>query len=197
MMTFCLFLLVLTGPVFSQEQDALLQKNMKIQTKDIGSVLGKTEDDVKKIVEYFDIQLDKGSKLVSAKQVGGTQNHPVLKASVKKCVFVICQTIDLDIEFHLEKIKGKCDVNYLLHADLQRSSQILTDLYSELAANICVKENTTGGTLALDVALIRADSYQSGIIQRTAFGLIQLQADALLESLVKVLKFNGADAVIL
>lgn len=196
---FLILLLLATSIGFAQtpQVDLLLQKNLTLKTTDLAIVMKKTESNIKLFVDNFDVKLDSGTKIVSAKQVGGTILQPVLKVSVKKCVLFVCQTNDLDAEFTLEKVTGSCDYNYKLIADLQRSSPGLTDLYSHFVNEICIKKTTTAGTASvkLTVNLLRAPTYITGVVQKETFKFIKLQADGLVNSFTKVMKLNGATAV--
>ena len=87
-----------------QAQDQLLQKDITLHSNQIDLVFQKTENNIKIFLENFSVKLDNGSKIVSPQMIAGTILQPVLKVSVKKCVFIICQTIDLDAEFTLNKV---------------------------------------------------------------------------------------------
>ncbi len=188
---------VLFFACFAQAQDdILIQKSLNLTTSDINSVMTKTEENIKLFVDHFDVKLDSGSKVVKAKTVIGTQLQPVLKVTVKKCVFFICQTIDLDAEFSLDKLNGPCDFNYQLIVDLQRSSPMLTDLYSHINTDICINKTELGAQADLKVNLIHAANYSTGIVQTQAYGLISLQGASILESFKKVMKANGVVEVL-
>lgn len=191
------FLLVLLAAVLSkaQNQDVLLQKTLALKTNQIENVLKKTESNIEVFVENFEVKLDSGSKITQKKQIGGTLLQPVLKVSVKKCVFLFCQDVDLDAEFTLEKTQGSCSFNYRLSADLQRSSALLSDLYTAINTDICIQKTATGADAQLKVTLLHSDNYQSGIVQKQAFGFIKLQADSLLVSFSNVMKLNGVTEV--
>jgi hypothetical protein len=179
----------------AQNQDLLLQKTLALTTNQIENVLNKTEANIQIFVENFEVKLDSGSKITDKKQIGGTLLQPVLKVSVKKCVFIFCQDVDLDAEFTLIKVQGPCNFNYRLAADIQRSSPLLSDLYTAINTDICIQKTATGADARLKVTLDHSDSYQSGIVQKQAFGFIKLQADSLLTSFTKVMKLNGVTEV--
>jgi hypothetical protein len=182
--------LIFTCFAFAQD-DVLLKKSLTLKTSDLAAVMNTTEENIKLFVDYFDVKLDSNTKIISPKSVIGTQQQPVLKVTLKKCVFFICQTIDLDAEFSLEKTNGSCDFNYQLIVDLQRSSGMLTNLYSHIKTDICIQKTSSGAQAQLTVNLIHAASYSSGIVQKQAYGLISLQGASLLESFKKVMKVNG------
>lgn len=190
------FVLTLFLGCLAQAQDVLLQKSFSLKTDSVDiTIKERTEENIKAFVDNFDVRLDSKAKIVSPKEVLGSLTRPVLKVSIRKCVLLICQTVDLDAEFSLQVVQGSCDFNYRLIVDLQRSSRLLSDLYSHINTDICVKRNTTGANAALKVYLVRGAHYSSGIVQRQAYGLISLQGESLLESFVRVMKANGVTEV--
>lgn len=190
-------LLVLCTSLFAQAQDALLQKNLNVVSDQYDQVLLKTEANVKIFVDNFNVQLASGSKITSPKTVTGTILNPVLKISVKKCVLFVCNTIDLDSEFSLVKNppSTNCDNSYTLLGDLRRSSQLLTDNYTDLNTAICLKKNATGALATLTVTLVRSKDYNSGVVQSEILKFVKLQSNAVIESFSKVLVLNGAKQV--
>lgn len=190
-------LFALCTSLFAQAQDALLQKNLNILTDQYDQVLLRTEDNVKIFVDNFNVQLASGAKITSPKTVTGTILNPVLKISVKKCVFIVCNTIDLDSEFSLIKNSpsANCDNSYTLLGDLRRSSQLLTDNYTDLNTAICLKKTATGAVATLAVTLVRSKDYNSGVVQSEILKFIKLQSNAIIESFSKVLVLNGAQQV--
>lgn len=180
----------------AQNSDILLQKNLKLKTANIDTVLKKTEGHLKAIAENFNVRLDGNSKITRAKEVIGTLSQPVYKISIKKCVFLFCQTIDLDAEFSLKAVTGQCNYNYVLQVDLRRSSPMLTDLYSFITTGICIQKTASGAAASLRVDLLRASSYNTGIVQKQAFGLISLQGESILEAFKAVMKQNGVTEIL-
>jgi hypothetical protein len=180
----------------AQNLDVILQKSLSLKTNNLELVLEKTINDIRPFVENFNIKLDSGTKITSAKVITGTQLQPVLKTSVKKCVFFVCQKIDLDAEFTLKEVNGNCNLNYQLSTDLQRSSQILTDLYSFINTDICINKTADGATASLTVTLLHAPNYNTGLLQKQAFGFIQLQGESILQSFKTVIKLNGVEEVL-
>lgn len=181
------------GALFAsaQDRDLLLQKNLVLTSDQIDNVLAKTESNIRVFVENFDVKLDSSTKITSQKLIAGTLIQPVLKISVRKCVFLFCQNIDLDAEFNLVKTKGTCTFNYQLNADLERSSALLADLYSQISTDICIQKTATGAQASLKVNVLHANSYQTGVVQKLTFGFIKLQADGIVESFTRVMKLNG------
>ncbi len=199
-MKLIIFLLVYAFATLAKAQnlEPVLEKKLTLKTSNLSDVLIKTENNIKAFVDNFDIQLDSGTKFTSAKQVGGTILQPVLKVSVKKCVLFICQNIDLDAEFSLVTTPNKtCDYSYQLIADLQRSSLILTELYSNIITDICINSTTTGGNAQISISLQRAATFHSGIVQAETLKFIQLQTDSLVKSFETVMKLNGVNEVLI
>lgn len=187
--------LFFSAQVFAQTGEVLLQKTLTLKAPDIAQVLAKTESNIKVFAENFNVRLDSKSKITTPRQVIGPVLQPVYKISVKKCVFFICQTIDLDAEFSLKKVTGQCNFNYLLRVDLQRSSALLADLYSAISAGICVQKSATGGVASVQVNLLHAPNYSTGIVQKQAFELISLQGESILETVKTVMKLNGVTEI--
>ncbi len=183
--------ILMTSTFAHADQDILVKQVLSLKAAQIEQVMSKTEANIKPFVEGFKVRLDSGSKIVSPQKVGGTILQPVLNVTIKKCVFLFCQTINLDAEFSLKVVNGVCAYNYQLSVDLQRSSQMLTDLYSHINTDICVKKVAGGAEATLQVNLVHATQYQSGIVQKQAFGLISLQGTSIIDSFKAVMKTNG------
>lgn len=180
----------------AQDADILLEKSLTLKTPSIDNVIVETEANLKVFADNFNVRLDGKSKIVSQKQVIGPVLQPVYKISVKKCVFFFCQTIDLDAEFSLKHTAGDCSYNYQLSVDLQRSSPLLSDLYSHINTDICIQKSDVGATATLRVNLIHAPNYTSGIVQKQAWELISLQGESILDSFVTTMKLNGVTEVL-
>lgn len=185
--------------LFAEDQEVLAQHKLIMQSQDMSQVLQKTESDIKAFADHFVVRLDKKSKVVSEQIVSGSLLEPVLNVSIEKCVFIFCQTIDLDAAFNLQVLDGqtnaKCERNYLLVVDFGRSSSMLADLYKSMNTKICINKTEAGSETHLEISLVHAESYSKGIVQKNAFELISLQPEAILESFVKVMKINGVSEI--
>ncbi len=177
-------------------QDALLQKTLTLQTNQFDQVLLKTENNIRLFVENFNIKLEKGLKLKSAKLIEGTLLQPVLKMTLKKCVFIVCKTIDFDGEFTLRKTNGACAMNYVLTTDLRRSSAGLSDLYTDINTSLCLQKTATGATAVVTVNLARSLNYRESTEQKETIKIMKLQADSIIESFIKVMLINGVTQVL-
>jgi hypothetical protein len=195
MLRVLLFVFFCGGTV--RAQDVLVQKTLTVTTDQFDQVLIKTENNIKAFVDNFNIKLASGSKITSPKVVTGTLLQPVLKVSVKKCVFVVCNTIDLDSEFTLRKAPAtaNCDASYTLAGDLRRSSQLLVNNYSDLNTSICIKKTATGALAALNVFLVRSPRFSSDVVQSETLKFFKLQSTSVIESFTRVLMLNGAKQV--
>lgn len=197
MRLFFIFLLLTTNRfVFAQDSDLLFQKSVTLKTADLITVMQKTENNIKIFADNFNVRLDSKSKITSAKEVIGPILQPVYKISIRKCVLLFCQTIDLDAEFSLKTKSGNCTYNYDLVVDLQRSSSMLADLYSYINTSICIQKVAGGATAALRVNLIHAAGYETGVVQKQAFDLISLQGESIFESFQTVMKINGVSEIL-
>jgi hypothetical protein len=194
---FGMLLLAFTVATTANAQDVLLQKNLTVTTDQFDLVLQRTEGNIKAFVDNFNIKLASGSKVTSPKVVTGTLLQPVLKVSVKKCVFIICNTIALDAEFTLKKgaATAACDVTYVLAGDLRRSSSLLVNNYSDLNTNICIKKSATGAVAALNVYLVRSPRFSGDTVQSETLKFFKLQSTSVIESFTKVLMLNGAKQI--
>ena len=196
---FIVIVQILSLFTYAQDQDLLLEARVEIIASDIKLILAKTEEDVRSFAENFQVRLDSKSKITKAKQVSGSVLEPVLNVTVRKCVFLFCQSIDLDAQFQLSKIANleieNCDHKYELKVDLSRSSQMLSDLYKSIDSIICIKETKSGAVAQLVTNLIHAETFETGIVQRQAFDLIKLQGSSILDSFLEVMKKFGASSV--
>jgi len=181
----------------AQDADILLQKNLTLKALSLEKVMAKTESNIKVFADNFEVRLDRKSKIVTPKQVIGPILQPVYKVSVQKCVFLFCQTIDLDAEFSLKRLTGKCSYNYQLSVDLQRSTEMLSDLYSFINTDICIQKTAGGATATLQVNLVHASTYDTGAVQKNAFELISLQGQSILDSFVTTMKLNGVSEILI
>lgn len=199
LVTIYIIISLFTSLSFALDQEILAQHKLLMQSQDMNLVLQKTEADIKAFADHFTVKLDKKSKVVSEQVVSGSLLEPVLNVSIEKCVFIFCQTIDLDAAFRLQILDGQpnanCHRNYLLVVDFQRSSSMLAELYQSMDTKICMNKTAAGFETSLEIALVHAESYSSGIVQKNAFDLISLQPAAILESFMTVMKLNGVSNI--
>jgi hypothetical protein len=175
--------------------DFLAQKNLRILNANPMMVFERTADNPKSIFQRYKPKLDSGSRIVSPLQIGGTQKNPTVKVSIRKCVAIICQTVDLDATVSIQEVSGSCDRNFAMYADLRRSSPTLSDTYDRLDVSICYNDFTVGeAKLELGAYAHRAAKYSSGPIQREVLDFLQLQVQPIVQALAETLRANGSTA---
>lgn len=161
----------------------------------------------KEILNYYNVVLDRGTKIISPLTLAGTTTNPVLKVSIEKCVFIICQKADLDTEFSVQintMFSKNCELNVDLVGDLSRSSPVIIELYSQMRISVCfVSPSNSDGELRISGQVVRAPTYSSGIVQSQIFQLLKMQFPAILEAARKsvggrtfpVIDLRGVEAV--
>lgn len=190
----CLGFLGASAFAEAPKTDTILEKKLSFQAVQPEAVLDKAQAQVRLFVENYDVQLDAATKVVSPKQVGGTEAEPTLKESFQKCIGLLCSKTDLDMGFKLNKVVGPCTFNFVLVGDIRRSSQLLSNLYSEINTSLCVTKTATGAETYMKIYLVRADKYSEGTIQMAAFKFINNQTTALVSAFKKtVLQLGVVD----
>lgn len=179
------------------EHDFLAQKSLTIQSPNPARVLERTAENPKAIFLRYAPKLDSSSKVISPLQIGGTQENPTVKVSIRKCVAFICQNVDLDAEISLRETTGSCKKNYALYADLRRSSTTLSDIYDRLDVKICFHQRiSTEAQLQLEAYAHRAPKYSGGVVQREIMDFLKLQVQPITQALAETLKSNGSTALL-
>ena len=145
-------------------------------------------NDLKSIIENFHFEVDENTKIISAERIEGTTANPAYTVSLKKCVFSTCKKADLGIDFTLSQESGSCDKNIILIGDLQHSSALVSQLYSDIRFEICFMNQTGGGSLTLNGLANRAPNYSKGFVQHEVLGLMQRQTPAILKALKTTLE---------
>lgn len=184
---------LIAGTSFAQNSsDLLAQESIKYQSANPDAVLQATVDNIKSVFDRYQVKLDRGMSIISPLQVGGTQNNPTIKTTIKKCVAFICKTVTLDAVVSIAKSKGNCRANFTMTVDLDRSSQDLTDVYSQFDVKVCMNSNSQNARIDLIASAEHAESYSEGIIQNEIFKILQLQISPIVSALSQTLKANGA-----
>lgn len=174
--------------------DHLANATIQINSAQPEAVLDRTLSNIRSVFQRYQPVVDAQTTITSPLRVGGTQDHPTLKMSARKCVFVICQDVDLDAEVSVRVVSGNCKKNLLVNADLRRSSQALADVYDHLQVSICFNESRPGaGVLNLTGQAHRAPNYSAGRVQQEIFKLLQLQIPPITRALNETLRHNGKD----
>lgn len=170
--------------------DRLATGTIVIDSRDPEGVLNRTLDDLKAVFKRFHPSAD-GGEWVHELVVGGTKMNPTLQMSLKKCVAFICETVDLDAEVSLREERGNCDRNFVLEADLQRSSQMLTDYYRRLDTTICFRRTSNGkGEISAVATAIRTSGFKKDIVQKQILSTLKAQANPIIEAVDESLKAN-------
>jgi hypothetical protein len=181
---------------FAANYDFLAQKSITIRAADPVAVIDRTTDNVKAIFEKYEPKLDSSSKIVQPLRVGGTQSNPVVKVSIRKCVGLICQVVDLDTEVSIREVSGNCQRNFMMLADLSRSSKALSDVYDRLDVSICYNGiRASEARLDLNAQARHDAKYSTGIVQRQILDFLQLQIQPITDALSKTLRENGSQSI--
>jgi hypothetical protein len=154
------------------------------------AVLQATVADMKSVFQRFQPGLDSSSQIVKPLRVSGTADHPVVQVSIRKCVLVACETVDLEGDATLREVNGPCARNYQLTVDLSRSSRLLSGTYDRLDVTACYRTggNADSGTLLLEASAHQAAGYSAGLFQRQVLGMLQLQVAPITTALDQVVK---------
>ena len=169
--------------------DFLAEQNIRMESTRSRDVLDKTAADPKAVLLHYQPVLDSGSQIVRPVRVTGTAKNPVLQMSVKKCVGPYCQTIDLDAAFSVHTVRGDCDVNYQMVADLNRSTDMLRDLYDELNVQICYQGQADGrGSLNIRGSVHQGPKYAQGMIRDELFKMLRMQVAPVVKALQETFK---------
>jgi hypothetical protein len=178
------------GPASS---DALGKLQIKISHNNSEIVLNKTLSDVRAVFQNYHPALDSSTKIKSPVRVSGSSTRPFVEVTMEKCVVIVCQTVDMKADITVKDTDGKCTKNFILRADLTRSSEILTNVYDSLDVVGCYQRSADGqGILTFGGSAHHAPKYSGGPIQNEIYQLLKLQLDPIASATKKVLKQNGA-----
>lgn len=170
--------------------DRLATGNIVIDSKDSEDVLDRTLSDLRAVFQRFKPNPD-GGEWVRELVVSGSRNNPILQMALRKCVAFICETVELDADVTLREVRGQCDRNFVVEADLSRSSRMLTDHYRRLDTEICFNKSSNGkGTLSAVATAIRASGFKKGIVQGQILSTLKAQARPIIRAVDASLKAN-------
>jgi len=155
-------------------------------------VLEKTAAKPKSIFRRYRPVLDSKTKIISPLQVTGTESNPTIQMTVRKCIFIKCETIALDASINIREVSGSCRQNYVLQADLRRSSEILSHNYESLFVNICYQAARQNGNIKAEAFAVRAPTHSDGIIAKEILKMLKMQIPAMTKALEESLEANGA-----
>jgi hypothetical protein len=193
-----LFALSLLPLAASAESTFLAEKTIPVNTTRSSAVLDRTLADLRMLFQKFQFVLDSSTKYVVPKKVSGTPSKPVVTATVQKCVALfICETIELDAEIQVQEVRGKCDRDFVITVNLARSSQKLRDIYDRLDVNACYKASGDGkGTLKLAGFAHHSPRYESGMVQRMLFDMLQMQVAPIVKAMQETLKAKDKEEML-
>lgn len=180
-------------PFWSAGQlDPIASRGFQYQAQDPSGVLDKTVAKLKNVFQRYRPAIGSGTTVTKPLVVGGTDAQPRLQMSVRKCVLFICETVDLDATVTIREVKGNCARNFVMTADLARSSAILVNNYRGLKVNICAQIADASANLKIDAFAERGARYENGTVSREIFDLLSNQIPPMTNALSESLKANGA-----
>jgi hypothetical protein len=172
--------------------DFLAQKTITIASARSADILDRTVADIRGVFQRYQPAIDSQSKIVSPLRVTGSASQPEVQVSIQKCIFILCQTVDLDAEISVQTVAGSCAKNFVVVADLHRSSGVLTDYYDRLEVTGCYKATTGGqGQIEMSASAHQASGYRANALQREIFKVLQEQVSPILRALDQSLKANS------
>lgn len=182
------FVATLSFPSFAN--DKLAKGTITINSSNSEAVLDRTLGDLRAVFKRLRPNPD-GGTWVKELVVSGTRSNPIMQMSLRKCVAFVCETVDLDADVSMREVRGECDRNFVVEADLSRSSKILTDYYRRLDTSICFNKSSSGkGTLIAEAVAIRAPGFKNGVIQKEILSTLKAQARPIIYAVDESLKAN-------
>lgn len=164
--------------------DLLAQKRLAVRGSHPEQSLERTVGNLRDLFSRFQPRGDASTRVTSPAVVTGSQARPRLQFALEKCVFGICRNVPLRADLSIRPTNGSCQKNFLLEADLSASGEILTKMYDRLNVIICFNQTSANeGTLLLNALARQAPTYESGLIQRHIFQVIQLQTGPIIQAL--------------
>lgn len=182
-------LLVLSSIAFAKD-DLLDKRELSIKSERFGDVIALTAENLKDVFLGYKIALGSGLSIVRPLVVSGTQANPNMRVTLKKCVAFVCETVSLDADLTITKVDGACEENFILKADLHKSSATLTVVYDYFYTTICANGSAQGGSAVLTTYAFRASTYNGGFIASTIKDILQMQVAPIVKSLQAELNKN-------
>lgn len=193
----CLGLLAALAPIHSAlagfgGSDLLAKRSFEFRASSPDTVLEKTVSDLRAVFRLYKPAFDSSTKVIRPLTVGGSTSHPTINLVAKKCVLFICKEVELDATISLREVSGSCRRNYVLSADLTRSSDMLSDNYESLSVNICYQASGQKATSQVVAYADRAPKYSDGAVSKEIIKMLTMQIEPMTEALRKGLQNNGA-----
>lgn len=186
-----LLLLLVFAHAHAGQADPLSNQRFSFQAEDPDRVLADTVGDLRAMFRHFRPKFDSGTKVIKPVEVSGSRDEPSLTVSVRKCVLFWCRDVKLDATMQLREVSGKCRRQYVLVADLTRSSALIADYYSALRVDVCYEATGESGSLATKAVAERAPSYGGGLIANIVFQMLELQVAPLTSAITRSLEQSG------
>lgn len=169
--------------------DFLGKQQVKIDGTKSDVILTRALGDLRSVFQNYRPALDSTTTVISPVQVSGSSTHPFMQVTMKKCVLLFCETVEMKADITAREVSGKCDKNIALSADITKSSEILSNLYDSLDFTICYTRSQDGsGTLDYSGSAHRASGYQGGVVQSEVYGLMKLQVAPIGAAIKKMMK---------
>lgn len=178
-----------------RSSDRLIKTQFDIKAAEPEAVLNKTIENLKGVFLRYKPALDSNTEIVSPLKVGGTATRPNFSIGLRKCVFVVCETVDLEAAMSLREVSGSCERNLVLDADLRRSSARMSDNFQALKVDICFQSKGTNARITTDAWAIRAPSYSDGLVTDEILKMLKMQIQPMSDALKKSLVANGASVI--
>ncbi len=172
---------------FAAGSDFINQTRLTITGANPAQTLEWTAEDLQAVFYKYKPALDSGTRIVRPLVIGGTRREPTLSITLEKCVLFVCQTVDLNADVSITPSQGSCSRNMVMKVDLNRSSQILTDVYESIDVTACLN----GKTLDLRAEARHASKYSTGPVQQETFKMLKMQIDPIVKALDATLRENA------
>jgi hypothetical protein len=172
--------------------EPIATKSFKYSADDPNQVLESTITKLRSVFKRYRPAFDSGTTVVKPLVVSGTEANPRLQITAKKCVLFVCETVELDALIFLDEVSGRCTRNFILTADLSRSSEILVKNYRALKVNICFEQNGGSAQLRIDAFAEQGAQHSPGTITNEIFKMLSLQIPPMTSALIQSLEANGA-----
>ena len=129
----------------------------------------------KTVFDAYQPNMDNSTKVLVPAKIGGTNTNPTLHMVVKKCIFLICETVEFNVAVSVQNSQGACPRNFIVTADMSRSSAVLSDNYPKMLIGICAQPASPESQATLRFVAERGPRFKSGMIQGEILNILRLQ----------------------
>ena len=185
-----LILFTLFSGVFSAAatMDNLAQKTFVFKSDDAANVVARMAANIKGVLAKYHPQFNDQTTIAERYTLTGTEDKPVFQITVIEHWYLLNPKVALYGAVSLREINGDCPREYLLFADLSRSSALLADSYNGLQVAVCFRPIRGGGRIEIKAQAQRSSGYTGGPIDSLVFNMLLLQVDPMTEALQESLK---------